>query len=113
MKKTILFSVLSVMLLSAINSGCGKKVEKGNKDFIGVWQYYDGTYTYTVNIKGNEEDYYSKCTGILTCTTNTGTARIKGSTLNIGGKKLTIDEAPSNASGIWITKLDGLVYTKL
>ena len=100
------------ILFCAMLSSCGKKIEKVSSDYIGNWTGWDGGSQYTLVIKDGAKDSWSKCEGILSCTTNTGTARQKGDNLKIGTKELHIDSAPTLAGPTWTLKLDGIVYTK-
>jgi len=111
MIKSNQFLLLTIISASLIFTNCGKKVVKGNTDFIGNWSGSDATYNYTVKIDNDSNGEYKKCSGLLSCSETKGTARIKNGVLKIGLKKLNIDREPyQDNTGSWMMELDGVAY---
>ena len=107
-------------LLPFAFSGCGKLVQNSDADFIGSWQGSDGIYCYTLTIDKKSHGQFASChltcyTGSqIDCNVNNGKARIKGSELFIGIKKISIDKFPTeNKSNEMVCQLNGIIYTKL
>jgi hypothetical protein len=108
---TVLSFSLCMLFMVGMNS-CGKKVEKGNTDYIGFWQGSDGTKTYVIDIDSNSEGRHSECEGALNCSEWEGKARLKNDQLKIGIKKLDIDQEPQETAGIWTMQIGGILYQK-
>ncbi|MES2760655.1 MAG: hypothetical protein V4677_00545 [Bacteroidota bacterium] len=115
MKKIV--SVLVILLIIG-SFGCKKKVTDVNKDFIGLW-YSESKYKSnfssaykSIEIKENSAAEYNDA-GEGSNVNFSGKARIKGSTLKIGIKKFTVDEAPKrlgNVGNFWRMKISGETY---
>ena len=112
MKTRHILSIACCILLVTGFSSCGKKVDKGNTDFIGFWEGTDGTKTYIIDIGSDSKARHSECEGILNCSEWEGKARIKNDQLKVGVKKLDIGQEPAESGTDWTMTVEGIVYTK-
>jgi len=93
-------------------SACGKKVDKGNTDYIGFWEGTANSKNYVLNIGSDSEGRLSECEGALNCSEWEGKARVKNDQLKIGLKKLDVNQEPKLIAGDWTMTIDGVVYVK-
>ena len=111
MMKTISYVLMSALLLCTVS--CKKKVATVNSDYVGTWMGYDAYKSYSLVIGSDSKGVY-EASGSATFTVR-GTVRIKGSTMKIVTKKLTIDQEPTqDPSNPWhyTMKLNGVTYDR-
>ncbi len=115
-KTSFLLSLLSLLVVAMIASGCKKKVTSVNEDWVGLWEGHDGSTTYRLKVEEDSDGWYEEANGV-TETTN-GTVRIKGDLLKVGPfKKLNINQHPTKKTTpagyvYWQIELEGVVMTK-